>query len=65
MFYETYKNLINIDYTYNYFLLERFLYDIRPNKIKYVKDLKSLYKNYFNFINNESEKKVLKRRFKP
>lgn len=65
MFYETYKNLINIDYTYNYFLLERFLYDIRPNKIKYVKDLNSLYKNYFNFINNESEKNVLKRRFKP
>ena len=49
--------VILIFYNYIYSLNNNFEY----NKVKYIKNINNLRKNYYNFINNESEKKLLAR----
>lgn len=57
---KTIINYQNHPYIYHKFLLERYLYNIKKRKIKHIKSLNKLYKNRYNFINNEAENKVLK-----
>lgn len=45
----------------NKFYLERLYDNFEYNKVKYIKNINNLRKNYYNFINNESEKKLLAR----
>lgn len=45
------------------FYLERYLNEPKYKKVKYIKSLKQLRKNYYNFIRAENEKKVLSRMF--
>lgn len=58
----------NINYTFNKFLLERYLYKIELNKTKKIKKLDNMYKDKYHIIkqNNHylTEKQVLINRFK-
>lgn len=44
------KNILNIKYVYNKFLLERYLYKYKYKKNKYVNSIKDLYKTRNNYI---------------
>ena len=61
--YKTYELIKNTGYLFNQFILSRYL-DVRKNrKVKYVKELKEIYKNRYNFINGKSEEKVISNLF--
>lgn len=64
LFLKTYEEILNHYLIFNKFLLERYLYSFDYKKIKYVKDIRHMYKNRFNIINYKSEDKLLKERFK-
>lgn len=59
--YMSYEELLSINFIYNKFLLERYLYKYNYKKIKYVSSVNKIYKNRLNFINNVSEEKILKK----
>jgi len=48
---------------WNKFLIERMLIENKNKKIKNIKEIKSLYKNRFNFINGINEQKYLLKKF--
>lgn len=53
----------NHNYIFNNFLLERYLIKPKFKKIKYINNIKNIYKNKYNFINNISEEKYLNKKF--
>lgn len=53
-------NLKNTKYIYHNFLIERYLYKINHHKIKHINNIKNMYKNKYNYINNIPEEKYLK-----
>ena len=55
----------SIRYVENKFYLERYLYDISYRNIKYLNnsDISNMYQDTYHFFNNNSEYKVLKKRF--
>ncbi len=55
--------LINIKIKYNKFLLERYLYNYSFKKIKIIKNINSLKREYTHIINNTFESKILKLMF--
>ncbi|MDD2409882.1 MAG: hypothetical protein PHD03_04120 [Bacilli bacterium] len=63
--YKTIDEIINHKYIFNKFLLERTLIKNNNKGIKYIKHIKNIFKNKYNFINNKSEDKVLKSLFMP
>ncbi|MDD3896165.1 MAG: hypothetical protein PHP49_03985 [Bacilli bacterium] len=65
LIYKTINEIINHKYIFNKFLLERLLIKNNKKKIKYIKHLKNIFKNKYNFINNQGETKVLKSLFMP
>ena len=50
-------------YVLRKFWLERYLSNKKYKKIKYVKGLKGIRKNYYNFIDNVGEKHILAQKF--
>lgn len=62
---ETLKLIRNHNYLFNNFLLERYLYKIEHKRVKRVRCINQIYKNYYNFINNIRERDVLSAKFKP
>ena len=60
---KTYINIFNHHFIYYKFLLERYLYKNNYHKIKMIDSINKLYKNKYNFINNESEDKILNKLF--
>ncbi len=64
LFYKTYEEILAHKYIFNKFLLERNLYSNNNKKVKYIKSIKNIFKNRYNFINNEGEDKVLKNIYK-
>ncbi len=64
LFLKTYEEILNHKLIFNKFLIERCLYNFNYKKVKYVKDIKLIFKNRLNIINYESETKVLKEKFK-
>ena len=62
--YKTYEMMVNHEHCFNYFLLTRYLYPQHYQQIKYVKKIKAIFKNKYNFINNKGETKVLALYFK-
>ena len=63
LFYKTYYEIFNHAFIFHKFLLERYLNNYKYLKIKKIKKIKELYKNKFNFINNEREDKYLAKMF--
>ena len=63
LLFKTYTEILEHSFIFNKFLLERYLYKINYKKIKNIKNLKRMYKNKYNFINNESEEKFLAKIF--
>ncbi len=63
LFYKTYTDILSSKYIFNKFLLERFLYKVKHQKIKNIKNIKNIYKNRYNFINNIEEYKILAKLF--
>lgn len=59
LLYKTYIEILNHNFIFHKFLLDRYLNKFKCRKIKYIKNIKDIYKNKHNFINNESEEKVL------
>ena len=61
------KNIIieikNINIKYNKFILERYLNKYHFKKIKIIKNIKHLKRDYYHIINNEFEEKYLSKRF--
>ena len=60
---KTYEEILNHNYIFNKFLLERYLAKTNNYKIKYIKSINNIYKNRFNFIKNESESRFLAKLF--
>lgn len=52
-----YKNRL---FTYHKFLLDRYFSIVKNKKAKYINSINKIYKNRYNFINNEAEDKVLR-----
>lgn len=63
LLFKTYSEIVNHSYIFNKFLLERYLYGSNYSKIINVPSIKKIYKNRFNFINNEREDKILAKLF--
>ena len=63
LIFKIWNSLKNIKYSYNKFLLERYLYDFKFNKYKVSKDIYSFYMENNHFINFQNEKKYLKNYF--
>ena len=63
LFYKTYEAIKNHVYTFNNFLLNRYLKQVNINKIRHVKSIKQIYKTKYNFVNGESETKALRTYF--
>ena len=53
-----------IDYTYNNFILERYLYNFRFRKRKSINDINNMYNNCYHIFGNRTEKEVLSEKFK-
>ena len=64
LFSKNYEELLSINFIYYRFLLERYLNKYNFKRIKNVHNINYLYKNRLNFINNESEYKLLEKIFK-
>ena len=64
LFSKNYEELLSINFIYYRFLLERYLNKYNFKRIKNVNNINYLYKNRLNFINNESEYKLLEKIFK-
>jgi len=60
LIYKTFEEIKNHKYIFNEFLLTRHLNKIKYYKVKYVKKIKNIFKNHYNFINNQNEEKILK-----
>lgn len=60
LLYKTYEEIKNHKYIFNQFLLTRYLSDNSYKKVKYVGKIKNIFKNRYNFINNQNEEKILK-----
>ncbi|MDD2208684.1 MAG: hypothetical protein PHG03_03630 [Bacilli bacterium] len=60
LIYKTFEEIKNHKYIFNQFLLTRYLSKVRYYKVKYIKKMKNIFKNNYNFINNQNEEKVLK-----
>lgn len=58
--FEEYKK---INYIYNKFLLERYIYNLKFKKIKIIKNIDELYRDKKHVISNKTEKKYLKEYF--
>ena len=63
LLYDIYKFIGELDYLYNRFLLERYLYRIRYKRISVIKNKRNMYKNRSHIINNKKEEEVLKKMF--
>ena len=63
LFYKSYYEIFNHAFIFHKFLLERYLNNYKYPKIKKIKKIKDIYKNKFNFINNEREDKYLAKIF--
>ena len=63
LLFKTYIEIIEHKNIFNKFLLERYLYKLDYKKIKKVSSLNQIYKNRQNFINNNSEYKILRKKF--
>lgn len=63
LLFKTYTEIFEHSFIFNKFLLERYLYEIKYKRVKNIKDIKRIYKNKYNFINNESEDKILAKIF--
>jgi len=59
LMYKTIEEIKEHKYIFNKFLLTRHLSNPYGKKVKYVLKIKGIFKNRFNFINNENEIKVL------
>lgn len=53
-----------IDLIYNKFLLERYLYNFRFKKRKYINNITDMYKDCYHILGNKTEKEVVYERFK-
>lgn len=60
LIYKTWFEIKNHKVLFNNFLLSRALSKNNNKKIKYIPNIKYIFKNKFNFINNTGENKVLK-----
>ena len=60
---KTYEEILNHNYIFNRFLLERYLITNQNKKIKNITSIKNIYKNNYNFINNVSEVRILAKLF--
>ena len=63
LFMKTYEELLNHNYIFNRFLLERYLNESNYKRIKYINSIKKIYKNKYNFINNQKEWAILAKMF--
>ena len=63
LLFKTYTEILEHSFIFNKFLLERYLYKINYKKTKNVTNIKMIYKNKYNFINNESEDRFLAKIF--
>lgn len=67
LIYNIYEFYINIDYLYNRFLLERYLYNFNFKKIKVINNMKKMQKNKYHYLKKDKsiieEKKALKTLF--
>ena len=63
LLFKTYTEVLEHPYIFDKFLLERYLYKIKYRRVKNVKSIKNIYKNRYNFINNENEEKFLAKIF--
>lgn len=57
------EELKKIDYSYNKFLLERYLYNFKFKRVKIIKNINSFYRDKRHIICNKTEKEVLKNYF--
>lgn len=64
LIYKTYEEILNINIIFYKFLLERYLYIKNYKHIIYIRNIKYIYKNKYNFINNIPENKILNKLFK-
>ena len=53
-----------IDYTYNKFLLERYLYNFKFKKRKYIDSINNMYRDCYHIFGNKTEKEILNDKFK-
>lgn len=60
LIYKTFYEIKNHDYLFNNFLLIRALNNQNSKKVKYINNLKKIFKNKHNFINSICERKILK-----
>jgi stage IV sporulation protein FB len=63
LIYDIYKFYQELEYIYNKFLLERYLYNISYKDLKIIKKKESMYKNKRHIIGNKKEKDVLAKIF--
>lgn len=63
LFLKTYQEILEHNYIFNKFLLERHLHKPSYSKIKNIKSIKDIFKNKYNFINYEAEDKILSKLF--
>ena len=54
----------NINYTYNKFLLERYLYSFKFKKRRNISNINNMYKDCYHIFGNKTEKEVLRNKFK-
>ena len=63
LIYNIYEFYINLDYLYNRFLLEKYLYKTNYKKIKVINNINKMHRNKYHFIKKDKsiieEKKVL------
>lgn len=63
LIYDIYKFSKELNYIYNKFLLERYLYNIKYKNISIIKKKENMYKNKSHIIDGKLEKEVLKKTF--
>lgn len=57
------EGIKNVKYYYQKFLIERYLYDFKYSKTELSKSVYNMYKEKYHYINNQDEKKYLKKYF--
>jgi len=60
LIYNIYEFYINLDYLYNRFLLERYLYKINNKKIKIINNINKMHRNKYHFI--KKDKSIIEER---